>query len=128
MSKQILQTAIIFVFTVLTTISFAQSQIVGKVDADGVPHFSASKNDCITELKKAASAKGAFAAMQMNDVSFTQMPQGQYCLTTYEKDAKGNTLRGLRIECKQDDDNNLIITSQSKIETVTGKSFKSSTL
>jgi|SRR5690606_7406949 len=128
MHKRFIKTLVLMMFSVLSTAVFAQSQIIGKVDADGVPHLSASKTDCISELKKVAATKGTFASMKMNDVSFTQMPHGQYCLTSYEKDASGKTLRGIRIECKQDDDNNLILTSKSKVETVTGKSFTSSTL
>lgn len=119
------QLILCILFSTFTSFTFAQSQIIGKVDADGVPHLSASKTECISELKKASVSKASFSSMNMQDVTISQMPKGQYCLTAYEKDESGKTLRGIRIECKQDDDNNLIITSQSKVETISGKKFTS---
>ncbi len=103
----------------------AQSRIIGKVDADGVAQFTAAKQDCQDEIKKAAASKGTFSTIKIQELKFSQMATGQYCLTAYEKDAAGKIARGVRVECKQDDDNNLIITPKSRIETTTGKAFAS---
>lgn len=110
-------------FFVIAAFAVKAQTIIGKVDADGVPKFTAAIADCKSELQKVSSSKGTFSTMKLQDITFSQMSKGQYCLTAYEKDAMGKVARGIRVECKQDDENNLIITPTSKVETTTGKAF-----
>ena len=110
-------------FFVIAAFAVKAQTIIGKVDVDGVPQFTAAIADCKNELQKISSNKGAFASIKLQDITFSQMSKGQYCLTAYEKDATGKVARGIRVECKQDDENNLIITPASNVETTTGKAF-----
>lgn len=105
-----------------TSTAFCQSKVIGKVDPDGIPHFTTSKTECTDQLKNVSASKGSFT-LNVQEVTITQMPKGQFCLTGYEKDITGKISKGIRVECKQDDDNNLIITDKSKTETITGRGF-----
>ncbi|HQO87349.1 MAG TPA: hypothetical protein PKX84_06830 [Bacteroidia bacterium] len=110
-------------FFVIAALAVKAQTIIGKVDVDGVPQFTAAIADCKSELQKVTSSKGTFSTMKLQDITFSQMSKGQYCLTAYEKDAMGKVARGIRVECKQDDENNLIITPASKVETTTNRAF-----
>ena len=110
-------------FFVIAAFAVKAQTIIGKVDVDGIPQFTAAISDCKSELQKISSNKGSFASIKLQDITFAKMSKGQYCLTAYEKDATGKVARGIRVECKQDDENNLIITPASNVETTTGKAF-----
>lgn len=112
----------LFAIMLLSVMAFSQSKIVGRIDADGNTILTASKQECSDKIN-AASSRKSNKTLTVSEVSFTRMPLGQVCLTGYEKDQNGNIVSGVRIECKTDDDRNLIITPVSKIETVSGREF-----
>ncbi len=112
----------LFTIMLFSVMAFSQSKIVGRIDVDGNTILTASKQECSDKIN-AASSKKSSKSLTVSEVTFTRMPLGQVCLTGYEKDQSGNVISGVRIECKTDDDRNLIITPASKVETVTGRAF-----
>ena len=114
----------LLLFTLLSVASYSQSKIIGRVDADGNTILLASKQDCTTKIAAAGDKKSKMN-VSVSEVLFTRLNKGQICLTGYEKDATGKITKGVRIECSLDDDNNLIIHDNSKIETISGRAFSS---
>jgi hypothetical protein len=114
---------ILFIIAILISSGcMAQSYKVGKVDADGKLTLTADANKCRTILNQCSSKQNTLP-LQANDFSFTRLHRGQICLTGYEKDASGKIIRGVRIQCTQDDENNLIIVKNNFTENITGKTF-----
>jgi spore coat protein U-like protein len=100
----------------------AQSLTVGKIDADGNVSLGMENSQGCTVLTQFSSQRNG-APVHVNDVSFTRLSHGQICLTGYEKDATGKIVSGIRIQCSQDDENNLILDNTNYSERIAGKSF-----
>ncbi|MBL0343392.1 MAG: hypothetical protein IPP71_22555 [Bacteroidetes bacterium] len=108
-------------------VSYAQSNIVGKIDNDGQVHMLVEKIQATEVLKQVASSREA-QPMNITEVSFSKMALGEICLTGYEKDSNGKVTKGIRIQCYQDDANNLIVKPENKIERIYGRPFASTTV
>lgn len=114
---------ILFIIVILmSSPCFAQSYKVGKIDADGNPTLSADANKC-SDILNQVSAHHGMKQGHATDFSFTKLSHGQICLTGYEKDASGNIIRGVRVQCSQDDETNLIVFKNSFSENISGKPF-----
>jgi hypothetical protein len=109
-------------FTISMGIASAQSNIVGRIDNDGVVHMNVDKNKAVEVIGQATAGKIS-QEIQISDVSFSRMALGEICLTGYEKDRNGKVVKGVRIQCYQDDANNLIIKPGNKIENIFGRPF-----
>ena len=118
MKKLILISAI--VFTMSAGVSMAQSNIVGKIDNDGNIHMLVEKNKAGEVLSQTT---GSRSTTGFSEVTFSKMAMGEVCLTGYEKDANGKVVSGVRIQCYQDDANNLIVKPENKIERIFGRPF-----
>ena len=106
---------------VITSACQAQSLTVGKIDADGKVSLTMEHNQCCIVLTQFSERNGM--PVQVNDISFTRLSRGQICLTGYEKNAAGKIDSGIRIQCSQDDENNLIVDKTNYSERIAGKSF-----
>ena len=116
---------LILIGILISTSAMSQSYNVGKIDADGKITLSIEQNKGCSILNQMAMKKN-FSAMVINEVSFTRLNRGQICLTGYEKDAFGKIINGIRIQCTQDDENNLIVISSNFSESISGKAFTDS--
>ena len=125
MKKPILLIA--FIFTLFTSASFAQSNIVGRVDNDGNVHLLVEKlkaTEVLTQVNNARTSQ----PINISEVTFSKMSMGEICLTGYEKDAQGKVVTGMRVQCYQDDANNLIVKPDSKTERIYGRPFAGTTV
>lgn len=102
--------------------SKAQRMIVGRIDADG-KLIMTTKQDEARQLMQQVSNQRMSMSININDISFTRLNMGQVCITGYEKAPDGKIVRGIRIQCAQDDENNLIVSRQSYCQKTIGKTF-----
>ncbi len=115
-----------FAFTLMTGAAMAQSTIVGHLDNDGIAHMTVQASEATEVLNSAVNARTA-QPTPLTDVTFSRMAKGEICLTGYQKDSQGNIVSGVRIQCYQDDANNLIVKPENKTERIYGRKFASTT-
>jgi hypothetical protein len=106
----------------IAAIGYSQSIKVGRLDNDGNAILTMEQNACSAMIKQLSSRNNA-EMVNVTDISFTQLPRGQFCITGYEKDNNGRILKGFRIACSQDDENNLIVNQNNFSARVAGKAF-----
>lgn len=129
-SKNTMKKSILFIafaLTLITGVSFAQSNVVGKIDNDGNVHMLVEKSKAVEVLTQVNNGRTS-QPINVSEVSFSKMSMGEICLTGYEKDANGKVISGMRIQCHQDDANNLIVKPENKIERIYGRPFASTTV
>jgi len=103
-------------------LSFAQSNVIGYINADGIYELSIAQSQGKNILKQHSIPTEA-QPFEATDISITQMEDGTLCLTGYLKNPGGHIVKGFRIQCIQDDENNLIVKPGNKRERVIGKPF-----
>lgn len=103
-------------------LTHAQSNIVGRIDNDGIVHMTVERQKAKEVLTQATTSRTS-QPIQVSEISFSKMAMGEICLTGYEKDANGKVVKGVRIQCYQDDANNLIVIPENKIENIFGRPF-----
>jgi hypothetical protein len=112
--------------TIIVTLSMyrvnAQSHIIGKIDADGNSSISVLDQQAKNILESVSNFTEP-QPFQPTDITLSTMPQGEICLTGYIKNPVGKIIRGFRIVCIQDDENNLIVKPGSHVERINGRQF-----
>ena len=102
--------------------AWAQSEKVGKLSQDGNLTMTVNENQGKNILKQLSLPTEA-QPFQATEVLFTQMDDGSYSLTGYRKTPSGNIIKGFRVRCIQDDEDNLIVAPGFKWERVIGRPF-----
>lgn len=100
----------------------AQSHKIGRIDKDGIYGITL-KADQVKTIIENISQVSEPMAFRPTDISLTATTLGEICLTGYIKGPTGNIIKGFRIICMQDDENNLIVQPGSRVERVNGRSF-----
>jgi len=120
MKKLILTSSIAILFS--ANIAHAQNAKIGILNPDGNFELTIDQQNGKNILKQYSLPTEA-QPFEATDVSITQMNNGTYSLTGYLKNPGGHIVKGFRIQCIQDDENNLILKPGNKRERVTGKPF-----
>ena len=117
---------LLFLSSILVTLYLnranAQSHIIGAVDQDGVYSISLIDQQAKDVLESVSNFTEP-QPFQPTEITLTTMPQGEICLTGYIRNPVGKIIRGFRIMCIQDDENNLIVKPGSRIERINGRQF-----
>jgi hypothetical protein len=123
MKKQSLATLILgTVCSLLSVSAMAQSEIIGKVDYDGNIQLTVGENKGKRVLRD-LSLPTEQHVFEATELLITTMEDGTYSLTGYIRNPAGFIVKGFRVQCDQDDANNLIVKPGNKRERVTGKPF-----
>lgn len=108
--------------SLMSLTAMAQSEIIGKVDYDGNIQLTVSENHGKSVLR-GLSLPTEPHPFQATEVLVTAMADGTYSLTGYIRNPAGIIVKGFRVQCDQDDANNLIVKPGNKRERITGKPF-----
>jgi hypothetical protein len=120
MKKIITSIALFSLFS--TTVAIAQSDKVGYINEDGVFVMTVPEVQGKNILKQLSIPTEA-QPFNATEVMLTVMDDGSISLTGYSKTPSGNIIKGFRVQCFQDDENNLIVAPGHKRERIVGKPF-----
>jgi type 1 fimbria pilin len=100
----------------------AQNDKVGRLNQDGQFNLTVPEAQGKNVLKQ-HSIHTENSPFEATDISITQVADGTLYLTGYLKNPGGQIVKGFRIQCSQDDDNNLIVKPGNNRERVVGHQF-----
>lgn len=111
-----------FAFIFWANLASAQSDKIGFLNNDGNFELTVDQAEGKNILKQHSLPSEAIP-FEATDISITRMSDGTYSLTGYFRNPGGHIVKGFRIQCSQDDANNLIVMPGNKRERVIGKPF-----
>jgi len=120
MKKLLIALSSIFLFGLQS--ASAQSDKVGQLDHDGNFVLTVPQNQGKNILRQHSLPTEA-SPFEATDITITEMTDGTLSLTGYLKNPGGHIVKGFRIQCSQDDENNLIVKPGNKRERVIGRPF-----
>jgi hypothetical protein len=100
----------------------AQDDIIRQIDLKGTASLSVNQTTGKQVLRK-HSIPTEPQPFEATEILITSMPGGEFCLTGYKKNPHGMIIKGFRIVCYQDDENNLVVKPRARRERVTGQPF-----